>query len=171
MKESNESHPIYIIADSKKIAKCDWCGTTESMDWQKYRDKIYCSTDCLRAGQARNNLSVGLCLVVVLPCMWAVMTFPFVGIGFGLSIMMILLGCPYLIYGQEGRDIQKRITQGSKTQETPTELTLLRSVTSTVSCPKCDGNIDLTKVSEDMAYTCEYCGVSGAIEILQTDKD
>jgi hypothetical protein len=171
LKESNESHSIYIAVDSKKVARCDWCGTAESENWWKYQRQIFCSANCTSAAKARDDLTLGFVGMVIGPLIAIPFAYVSLALGIGFATLVMILASVLVIAGRKGLDLQQKIVRGSRKQEKPTGLTLLRSVASTVSCPNCDGNIDLTKVSEDMVYTCGYCGASGTIEILQTDKD
>ena len=171
MKESSEFHPIYIAVDSSKVARCKWCGRVESEHWEKTQGAIYCSGDCRLADGAISNAVGCLLYMIIAPLYLTPLLIHMLGVGFSLAYLPILGMVPVLYFGLKGLHVRRNITRGSRRDEKPTELALLRSVASTVTCPKCDGNIDLTKVGEDMVYTCEYCGASGTIEILQTDKD
>jgi hypothetical protein len=84
------------------------------------------------------------------------------------SILLIVVGSPMMIFGFAGRGFRKDIPKGSrKTAGRLSELAMLRAATSKVSCPKCNANIDLKAVREDRVYSCEYCGASGTIKILK----
>lgn len=43
-----------VVLEKKYHAKCDYCGSTEGTDWKKAEFKIYCSSDCKRAGEIVN---------------------------------------------------------------------------------------------------------------------
>lgn len=76
-----------------------------------------------------------------------------------------------MLFGFAGRAYRKEIPKGSrKTEGRVSELALLRSVTSSVSCPTCDASIDLSDIREDKLYHCDYCGASGIVELLKTEK-
>lgn len=50
-----------IVVGKKYHARCDYCGSTEGTDWKKAEFKIYCSSDCKRAG----DIPVWLCVLIV----------------------------------------------------------------------------------------------------------
>ncbi|MHA2117184.1 MAG: hypothetical protein ACXACG_18925 [Candidatus Thorarchaeota archaeon] len=167
MKDSKESHTIYIAVDPSKVAMCKWCGSVESEDW-RMGSGVYCSRECGWADQAEKFL---LCFVLWIPTalILTIMnslgnpsSIPFV------SILLIVVGSPMMIFGFAGRGFRKDIPKGSrKTAGRLSELAMLRAATSKVSCPKCNANIDLKAVREDRVYSCEYCGASGTIKILK----
>lgn len=172
MKESSESYPIYIAVDSSKIARCKWCGTAESEHWEKTQKGIYCSGDCKMAdGAISNAVGYFICMIsVLIPFLSLPVLFPLMNVGFVLPYLPLLGLFPVLYFGLKGLYLRKNIIRGSRRDEGSSKLALLRSVASTVSCPKCDGNIDLTGVGEDMVYTCEYCGASGRIRTVETHR-
>ncbi len=170
MKDNNESLRIYIAVDPSKVATCKWCGSVESEDWRK-GSGVYCSRECGWADQSENSLLFFLLWIPIALAIAALNLpstpdrFPFV------SIILIIVGSPCMIFGFAGRGFRKDIPKDSrKTEGRMSELALLRAVTSKVSCPRCDGNIDIREVSEDGVFACEYCGASGTIELLKTDE-
>jgi hypothetical protein len=58
-----------------------------------------------------------------------------------------------------------RTLKGSRRNIGISEVSLLRKISAPIECPNCDGIINLENVSEDMVYTCQYCGANGIIDI------
>jgi DNA-directed RNA polymerase subunit RPC12/RpoP len=42
---------------------------------------------------------------------------------------------------------------------------MLRRISGSLQCPKCDANVNMEEIDEDMVYTCGYCGATGLIKI------
>lgn len=168
MKEHAESHPIYIVVDSKKIARCKWCGIGESEEWNQTESGLYCSNDCFRAQNADGMIKIFLMWLVAVPIVLLTigpMRPSTLAIA---STLFILMGCPFLYCGVANQSKKKSIPKDSRRTEVFTETALMKALPSEVSCPSCDGNIDLREVTEDMIYTCEYCSATGTIEIVRS---
>ena len=86
------------------------------------------------------------------------------------SILLLLTGTPLLYASIIGQRKRIKVPKDSKRDEDISDAALLKALPSSVTCPKCDGTIDLTKVGKDLVYTCDYCGTSGTIEILDTTQ-
>ena len=157
--DSKESLRIYIAVDPAKVARCKWCGGTESKNWTgDNMSGIYCSDECRFADQSNCILlffviSMPLALVISGPA--------------GLFLFSVLLS-PMLVCGGIGQYHRRTIAKDSRRKDVSIDTAMLQAVSSAVLCPKCDANIDVTKVGDDRVYTCDYCGASGTIEVVKT---
>lgn len=121
---------------------------------------IYCSDECKFADQANCTI---LLFLFAIPFALAISELV------GLLFFCVLIS-PILICGAIGQYHRRTIPKGSRRDDVPIDTTMLQAVSSAVLCPKCDANIDVRKVGEDRVYTCDYCGASGTIEVIKTDK-
>jgi hypothetical protein len=172
--DSKESLRIYIAVDPTKVSRCKWCGTTESRSLMGWRGSnwggVYCSTACSLADYANRTL-------LIYPILVALVSFVFMR-GFPISLDAYLIGIaifavlfsPLICFGGVGQYYRRNIPKGSRRNDVSLDTALLQVMPSTVLCPRCDANIDVTKVGEDKVYTCDYCGASGTIEIVKTRK-
>jgi transcription elongation factor Elf1 len=170
--DNKESLRIYIAVDSKKVSRCKWCGTTQSDNWIGGRyGGIFCSTQCSLAYSANGTLLSFLVLLVVL--------FPILfGTGYPIPIGVLLYGfailavifIPLTCFGGIGYYYRMHIPKDSRRDDVPIDVAMLKTMSSAVLCPRCDANIDVSKVGADRIYTCDYCGASGTIEIMNTSQ-
>lgn len=173
MAEKNEPVPIYIAVDSKKISRCEWCGTLESNNWTTSGECAYCSKKC--------NLASEIDVSAFCSFLWLILS-PFFVVVIGITgipmtllssiIVWIILVIGFspvyyvLILGYRHR---KDIPKDSKMDESLLEVKLLKAVSTAVVCPKCDANIDLNNLGPRRTYTCTYCGTTGTINIITSD--
>jgi hypothetical protein len=170
LKEHKESHPIYIAVDPTKLARCRWCGTYKSEFWGEAESGLYCSSDCHYANHTDEFLVGFFCAVILIPFILVnLLSSP--GLIIGGTFLFWLMVAPLLVYGLRSRRYRAMVPRGSRSHDVSNEQALLRTMASTVSCPKCDGNIDIGKVGDDRTYHCEYCGASGKIEIIRPKND
>lgn len=76
---------------------------------------------------------------------------------------------PVLYYwAKVGMNRQKEVPRDSRRDDVSSDVALLKTISSGISCPRCNGNIDIRKIGTDRVYNCEYCGASGTIEVVKT---
>jgi hypothetical protein len=176
MSKNPDSPKLYVAVDANKVARCEWCGGSESGFWVHRRDKLYCSTDCQDADTGNEQMLFGACLILI----FLVISIPMLlgsifmgsGQGFGISISLIFFCALFLVYWcsiyQNGKLVREKTPKGSRYNEAVSPLSLLKTKFQHIECPNCDGNINLSDVDEDMTYYCDYCGASGIVEILRS---
>jgi DNA-directed RNA polymerase subunit RPC12/RpoP len=59
------------------------------------------------------------------------------------------------------------VPRNSRSDISLSKISLLRKALPAVKCPNCDGNLNLSNIDADMQYHCDYCGVSGIVEIVK----
>jgi predicted Zn finger-like uncharacterized protein len=170
--DNKESLRIYIAVDPKKVSRCKWCGTTQSDNWIGGRyGGIYCSTQCSLAYSAnRTFLSFLVFLVILFPIIFGT-GYP-IHIGsllYGYALLAVLFS-PLACFGGIGHYYRRHIPEDSRRDDVPIDIAMLKAMSSAVLCPRCDANIDVSKVGADRIYTCDYCGASGPIEIMNTSQ-
>jgi hypothetical protein len=106
---------LVVVLGRKYHAKCDYCGSTEGTDWRKGEYRLYCSTDCKRAGE----IWVWSCtLLVMVPLTLSLITeFGLFSYAFPiLSIFLIFnIALVFAIYrGIQARD---RVVRKSKSED------------------------------------------------------
>ena len=166
LKNSKESHPIQMAVDATKLARCKWCGRMKGDRWPRTDAESYCSIDCAKADHASSMILFFLLVVAVSPIgilLVGPLSPSIIVLGF---LIFIIVGFPFLRFGHSGFRYRSKVPRDSRRNEGTSGVDLMKALPSRVCCPNCDANIDLEKVSEDMVYTCENCGVSGNIEIL-----
>jgi hypothetical protein len=168
LKESKESHPIYIAVDATNLARCKWCGRMEGGQWLLAKSRLYCSKECNYADIAVTLLSIYLLCAAFIPLLMLQRGDHPIAIVLS-SLFVIAIGSPIFYMSYLGIKYKSKVPRGSRINEGPSGVDLLKALPSRVSCLKCDANIDVDKVSADMVYACEYCGASGNIEILKRD--
>ena len=170
MTDNKESLRIYIAVDPTKVSRCKWCGTTQSEKWKGNQyGAIFCSTECSLANYANRTL-VFYPLLVFAPLILSIGKPIFLGAFLGALALFALLWSPLLFFGGAGLYQRRRIPKDSRRDDIPIDVAMLKAMSSTVLCPRCDANIDVSKVGKDMTYTCEYCGASGKVEIMNTSQ-
>jgi len=78
-------------------------------------------------------------------------------------IPAVLIPAYLSIGGRRSRE--QAIPQGSRANEQPSLLSLLKSRFPFVKCPSCDEQLNLSIVGEDRIYQCQYCDATGVLEI------
>ena len=171
MVDSKESIRIYVAVDPTKVSRCKWCGTIQSEKWIGDRyGGVFCSTECSFAYYANKTLVSYPLLVIFVPL------FFWFGIPVSLGTLLpafalfALLFSPLLCFGGAGHYQRRHISKDSRRDDVPIDVAMLKAMSSTVLCPRCDANLDVSKVGKDMTYTCEYCGASGTVEIMTTSQ-
>jgi DNA-directed RNA polymerase subunit RPC12/RpoP len=168
LKESKESQPIYIAVDATNLVRCRYCGLMDGDRWLRADRGQYCSMDCMRADNVGLFFFVYLIGAAGIPFFLLYYgMYPIIAV-FGALIVMTI-GFPLLRSSYLGLEYRSKVPRYSRQNERPSGVDLLKALPSRVSCPNCDANIDLEKVSADMVYTCDYCGASGNIEILKQE--
>jgi len=166
LREGERSDNIYVVVDSFKIARCAWCGIMESKNWRVSQYGLYCSTKCANANGA--TLLAVLFVLFVLLSLSVLIASRFAGIGASLYILMI--GVPALVCSLQGTMHRKSVPRNSRASEVSRDAALLRTVSASVNCPRCDGNLDLRKIGNDGIYVCGYCGATGAVRIIDRSE-
>lgn len=168
MNENRESLPIYITVDPAKIVRCKWCGVAQSEHWQHTQVGIFCSTDCYDAERADARIGAFFALVILLAFIVAMIAqLSLVAVAMVLPVLLLAV-VPFLYCGMLGRNLRKKVPRGSRRDDVSSDLAMLKAISSGVSCPRCNANIDIRKIGEDKVYNCEYCGASGTIELVKT---
>lgn len=166
MREGEQSDRIYVVVDSSKIARCKWCGIIESERWHFTTGESFCSTKCALAGNVSQYI-LGFILVAVSSPILLTMAGPMymstVVIG---SLAMLAVGSPALILGMRGLAHRTSVPKNSRKNATPLDTALLRTVSTSVACPRCDANLDLRSIGTDRVYVCGYCGATGTIAVI-----
>jgi len=165
MTENREPLRVYIAVDPTKIVRCQWCGAAESEEWHRTRYGVYCSMDCFYAAQANGYLCAYIIEVASSSFLVGVVSPSALLVGIPL---IMLLFSPCLIWTKRGWDHQKNMPRDSRRDDVTSDLALLKTISSGVSCPRCNANIDVRKIGTDRVYNCEYCGASGTIEFLRS---
>ena len=176
MKENREPLRVYVAVDPAKILRCMWCGIALSEDWRhteygiyysKGRYATYCSRGCHDAGRVNERILGSLSIVFM-----SAIILPSVQLSPGAFIIVVavavLVSCPFLYYAKVGRDLQKKVPRNSRRDDVSSDIALLKAISSGVSCPICNANIDVRKIGTDRVYNCDYCGASGTVEIVKT---
>lgn len=172
MTENNNELPrLHILVDASKVVRCKWCGTTQSEKWIPTEPgSFFCSYVCVKAYGHDRYWMILTPLICLIPLFVGVFLLAsdsekgFVGF-VGLLTCGITLSMAWCTY--EDREYAKDVPQNSRLNEGLSDLSLLKTITSHAVCPNCDGNLDLSKVTQDMVYDCEYCGASGKIEVVK----
>jgi hypothetical protein len=169
--DRDELPRLHIVVDASKVVRCKWCGTVQSENWiaSEY-GYFFCSDICAKAFGSEKYWYCLTPLVCVIP-FFTVLIFLASGqelgfIGFvGLLVCGVLLSISWCIY--EDKQYAKDVPKNSRWIEGSVDVSLLKTVARHIECPNCDGNLDLSKVKEDMIYHCDYCGASGEIEVVK----
>ena len=132
---------------------------------------MYCSKECNLASQANDFISGFVMIVVFIPIMLTMGGPRYLSIIIIGSAIVIAMFSPLLYCGLVGHSHRRKIPKGSRRNQVSSDMALLKAMSSAVLCPRCDANLDVTKVGQDRVFTCDYCGASGTIEILQANKD
>jgi len=160
LREGERSDNIYVVVDSSKIARCSWCGTTESENWIGSDFGIYCSTGCSLAA----NTPVSILMFTFFALMW-LPSIAFLPVSSG-SVLFLVLALLSLCCSLPGLIQRRSVPNGSRANGVPLDTALLATVSTSVICPRCDANLDLRNIGEDRVYVCGYCGATGTIEII-----
>jgi transcription elongation factor Elf1 len=169
--DDKEPLRIYIAVDPTKVSRCKWCGTTQSEKWKGDQyGGIFCSTECSLAYYANMTLVSYPLLTIFFPLAFSSGISVSLGALLPFFALFALLFSPLLCFGGAGTYQRMHIPKDSRRDDVPIDVAMLKAMSSTVLCPRCDANIDVSKVGKDMTYTCEYCGVSGTIEIMNTSQ-
>ncbi|NHJ14415.1 MAG: hypothetical protein EAX95_12120 [Candidatus Thorarchaeota archaeon] len=161
MTAKKDAPKLYIAVDASKLARCAWCGTSESQEWLSAETGVFCSVECARARYIDTVLCIIGTAFVIAPLTLLTFFAP-------LAPIILILTYPALKEWRRIRRYKKDVAEGSRRKDDSIDLSLLHALPTAVTCPSCDGNINLFTVKEDMIYHCEYCGVSGKVEILKT---
>jgi len=168
LRGEEQSDRIDVVVDSSKIVRCKWCGTSESEKWLRTRLGLFCSVGCSYADSTEQFVPQALCLSIIMP-LFIMMVIPrIVGtVGFDIVVMLsIFVGLMSLYSGMRGMDYRRSVPKDSRRNEVHLGTALLRTVSTSVVCPRCDANLDLRNIGEDRVYVCGYCGATGTIEII-----
>lgn len=166
MSESKDLERLYIAVDSSRIIRCKWCGIPESENWIHVQDGVYCSDACLQAGSPdMTQLALFCCLVNIIMIMILTREIVFAGWSFPLLFIGILVFLLLFVILDSIKEPKQKIPKGSRYDELSSELAILRTMSS-VGCPKCGGNLDLSDIADDKIYECNYCGFTGVIELM-----
>jgi DNA-directed RNA polymerase subunit RPC12/RpoP len=171
LRDGEQLNSIYVVVDSSKIARCKWCGIMQGEKWRYTAIGIFCSMECMYANGTRGNLEA---LIV-----WGALTLPLaaisalihLGIAFGLFCCFLVLGLPLLSVHRRGMAHRRAVPKDSRANDVPLDTALLSTVTTSVTCPRCDAELDLRSIGEDRVYVCSYCGATGTITIVNKSEE
>lgn len=166
---NHNSYDIYVAVDPTKIARCKWCGTLESQAWTASDSGVYCSSECRKASEADVILIVFFIWLTAVPIQYNILRMPPFSSFILEWLFSIALGSPLLVIGLIGYRAQKSVPKDSRRDAVPLSIALLKTLSYTVTCPRCDANIDLRKTSNGRIFKCDYCGATGTIKIARTD--
>ena len=164
MVDKKNSHRLRIILDASKAHRCKWCGTPQSDLWITEKSGVYCSKNCVRASHSQalgcySTITIFYAILII----WGWPTI-YPEIAWLYLLTFVALAVMLLSLFRDRRYVLK-IPKGSRSHLGVSEVSLLQRISAPIECPNCDANIDLKSVGEDMAYTCQYCGANGVVEI------
>ncbi|MFW9888584.1 MAG: hypothetical protein ACFFER_10400 [Candidatus Thorarchaeota archaeon] len=157
MSDNSDLPRLYIVVETPQVPRCKWCGIGLSGGVPFY--DTYCSAECSTSDEGGNLIGIigGLLLLVLIPLLFLDPAFliliAFVG--------MVVLG----LTAQIRKTREKAPPKGSRANEWPSEISLLRSRLPLVNCPKCNENLNLSIIGEDKVFYCQYCDAIGVLEI------
>jgi hypothetical protein len=167
--EKKDLHRLHIVLDASKAHRCNWCGTPQSDRWLTRKTGVYCSKKCVRAAASEARLCyLPLPILYIMLVIWI---WPELGRYLAWLFLLLFIppfAIPILFF--RDRKFALEIPKGSRSHIGVSEVSLLRKLSAPIECPNCDANIDLSKISEDMIYTCQYCGATGVVEIDILEK-
>ncbi len=149
---------------------CAWCGSpkTARWFWDTASSHSYCSQECLIAGtrtpekrrkRCLKGGSVGIVFGILFGIMFSDLAYYglnlFMSILGGIVIFTLLFGCVVSIEEIQAEDYRRRLPRGSRRQ---IEIAELETAVASISCPRCDADVDSLKVKPNGYYHCEYCG-------------
>jgi len=139
----------------------------ESEIWRYTRIGTFCSAECAYASAASVELGVFIFMVAFSPFLMII-----AGPGGAAASLLLLvtLGLPALFCAVRGMTHRQSVPRDSRRNKAPLDAALLRTVSAAVSCPRCDGNLDLRSIGEDRVYVCGYCGATGTISVIDKSK-
>jgi hypothetical protein len=173
MGERSDLPRLIVTVDPKLLKQCKWCGgavgtggmrvTSHFLIWT--RSRTFCSKTCLTANKSLSPF--GPCFfIITLLCTVLLIINGYLIEAVSFIVIFNLLGICYLREFFKGRDAASQIPRNSRRNETLDDTAMLYATTTDVFCPNCNCNIDLDEVGADLVYRCEYCGVTGFIELV-----
>jgi predicted nucleic acid-binding Zn ribbon protein len=176
MAEKKETGRIRIILDASKVNRCSWCGIPISDDWVAGRDGSFCSRECLyNSWNERRSKLFPVCEWLAILLFLIFLTIPLINPRSILDARYLLFIFSFIFstvlflvfLRREIRDHSHDIDRPKDSRRNIgiSEVSILRSISTPVECPNCDGLIDLANIGDDMVYRCQYCGASGVLEI------
>lgn len=162
---------LRILVDASRVLRCKWCGISQSDTWKTTENGVYCSDSCMKVDMHMTRSYWFYCMflffVIFVPIGSRIDPSGLLG---WLSIIMIPLTICCFIVGLPPSNYKEEVPRNSRVNEESLNVSLLKTVASHIECPNCDGNIDLSKVKEDMIYHCDYCGADGIIELVKINE-
>ncbi|MGY5854648.1 MAG: hypothetical protein RTU92_13850 [Candidatus Thorarchaeota archaeon] len=154
---------IPTATDGSDISRCYWCGTT-NVSFLSTPTVSFCSRDCMFAATySRESRATRCWIFMVIPIglfaalatIYGPLFFVFAGI-----FLVAMIG----LYVQKYRAVKyaERVPKDSRRDEGT-----LRGIPHLIECPSCMAIIDITQVSPDRIYKCQYCGDTGVIDIIE----
>ena len=166
MREGEQSDRIYVVVDSSRIARCKWSGIIESESWQFSEGESFCSSGCLRAERAQSMFLGFILAAVSTPILLMTAGPMYLSTVVNGSLLIMMVGSPLLILGMMGMAYRMSVPRDSRRNEVLFDTALLRTVSTSVTCPRCDANLDLRSIGKDRVYVCGYCGATGTISVI-----
>ncbi len=171
LKDGERSDNIYVVVDSSKVARCKWCGITESEKWIPGQNGLFCSRGCSYASTGLQGLFMFIFSIAF--------SLFFVGLGTMIgsagpavfpSLVFLSFALLSLFVYVQGVTHRSSMPKNSRADDVPLDTALLRTVSASVNCPRCDANLDLRKIGEDRVFMCGYCGATGTVRIIDRSE-
>jgi predicted RNA-binding Zn-ribbon protein involved in translation (DUF1610 family) len=129
---------------------------------------LFCSDDCKAAyTNESNGWFIGCGVIVIMLSALFTLAFPnFLGQTLGimlLTFLMCLCVIPDYIFGFSHA---KNVARNSRENMPSAEQVIVREISTPMNCPNCGGVLNLKKVRHDLIYRCDYCGLSGALDVV-----
>lgn len=159
---------LRIFVDASRVPRCKWCGISQSYTWKTTKEGVYCSDSCMKVDMHVTNrwcwFPIFLFFVISALIGNSIDSSGILGsfstVMIPLTICLFIVDLPPLAY-------KTKVPRNSRVNEGLLNLSLLKTITSHIKCPNCDGHIDLSNVKKDMVYHCDYCGADGIIELVK----
>jgi len=161
VREGERSDNIYVLVDSSKVARCKWCGITESEKWIPDRNRVFCSQECWLASNATAPI-----WMLIPGAFVSLLLAAFGSIGLSASLAFLGFGSVFLCCSIPALNQRRAVPKNSRANEVLLDTALLATVSAPVACPRCDANLDLRKIGKDRVYICDHCGATGTITVV-----
>ena len=147
------------------ISRCEWCGVMES------ESRRFCSTECAFAAGAPGMIPILMVGAVLSSLLILNVGQPtYMSTPGYLKLLSLVLPIPPLIMAIQGIEHRKSVPRNSRRNDAPLDTALLRTVSTSVACPRCDANMDVRGIGKDGVYVCGYCGATGTVAVIDKSE-
>ncbi len=165
-------NPIYVVVDTSRAAKCAWCKSIESKNWKSTTEgKLFCCSKCRDAYYCENRQYITIFMLVAgVVCLLIYLSDPESPNAFRVlfpSLMFLSFAVGTIPFIFIGYSHAKKVPQYSRRAILSAEHVFARRISNPIDCPNCMGKLDLSKIQREMVYCCEYCGATGAVEVVR----